>query len=530
MSDQNLTNQQVTATGTKTLLRSTAAFGSMTVISRITGLIRDVIFAQLIGSTYVADAFFVAFRIPNFFRRIFGEGAFSAAFVPVYTEQKLTAPADEIRGFLDLVSGRLTLALVLLSIFGVVFAPALISFLAPGFREDPAKYQLTVDCLRITFPYVLFVCLVALSAGILNAHGRFAAAAATPVLLNVALIASALWLTGVTDNAALALSYGVIIAGVVQLLFQLPFLLRIRVLPRPRLRHKAKGSAEKGAAKVYKLMLPAIFGSSVAQINLIINTFIASFLVTGSVSWLYYSDRLMEFPLGVFGVALGSVILPRLSAEHTKAATAEFSRLVDWGLRWCFLISLPATVGLMVLAELTVATIFYHGAFTENDVIMSAKALVAFSIGLGGLVAVRALSPGFFAQSDTKTPVKAGIVAMVVNTILAIVLVFPLKHVGLALATSIAAFVNAGLLAYWLLKSKVFIPEAGWSSFLLRVASASLIMGGILWWHSPTLVVWMEFGALRRVIQLLLYIFTGAGIYGICLYVFGIRARQLINP
>ena len=515
--------------GTGKLLKSTAAFGSMTVISRITGLARDIVFAQLVGSTFVADAFFVAFRIPNFFRRIFGEGAFSAAFVPVYTQQQANSSQSEIQGFLDLVTGRLATVLIILSTVGVIFSPIFITILAPGFRADIDKFQLTVESLRITFPYVLFVCLVALSAGILNTHGRFAAPAATPILLNISLIASALWLTGVTQNAAIALSIGVLGAGVIQLLFQLPFLIGIGKMPRPRLRRKVKGDAEKGAKEVYRLMLPAVFGASVAQVNLIVNTFIASFLVTGSVSWLYYSDRLMEFPLGVFGVALGSVILPRLSKEHVDSAHQEFSRVLDWGMRWCLLIGIPSTVALSVLAEEIVASLFYHGAFTETDVVMSARALVAFSIGLSALIAVRVLSPGFFARNDTKTPVRAGAIAMVVNAVLAVVLAISFQHVGLAAAISVAAFVNAGLLYYWLRRDRAYNPQSGWPMFIFRVATASFIMGIALWWHSPSHVVWLDYGIVERVFRLLGYVIAGVAIYVASLLALGIRIHQLMR-
>ena len=529
MNSDNEQSTEIKPKGTGKLLKSTAAFGSMTVVSRITGLVRDIVFAQLVGSTYVADAFFVAFRIPNFFRRIFGEGAFSAAFVPVYTQQRLRANQSEIQGFLDLVTGRLAAVLIILSALGVIFSPIVISALAPGFRADVDKFQLTVDSLRITFPYLLFVCLVALSAAILNTHGRFAAPAASPILLNISLIASALWLTGVTENAAIALSFGVLGAGVMQLLFQLPFLMRLGKLPRPRLRRKEKGVAEQRARDVYQLMIPAIFGASVAQVNLIVNTFVASFLVTGSVSWLYYSDRLMEFPLGVFGVALGSVILPRLSKEHVNSAHEEYSRLLDWGLRWCLLIGLPSTVALSVLADEMVAALFYHGAFTETDVIMSARALIAFSIGLCALIAVRVLSPGFFARHDTRTPVRAGAIAMVVNAVLAVVLAYSMQHVGLAAAISIAAFVNAGLLYYWLRRDAVYKPQKGWLLFIFRVGTASFIMGAAIWWHSPSLASWLEFGIFERVFRLLGYIVAGAAIYFASLLILGVRIRQLIR-
>ncbi len=530
MAKRHDSGSSTAARDTQGLLQSTAAFGSMTVISRVTGLLRDILFAQLMGSTLVADAFFVAFRIPNFFRRIFGEGAFSAAFVPVYTQQRLASSTDEVRGFVDIVSGRLTLALVILTAVGVLLAPIFITLIAPGFRADVDKFELTVRCLRLTFPYVFFICLVALSAALLNAHGKFAAPAATPILLNVVLIAAALWMTRVVGNVAMAISIGVLLAGLIQLAFQFPFLKRENIIPHPKLRRKQTGEAESAAKQVYRLMLPAIFGSSVAQLNLIVNTFIASFLVTGSVSWLYYSDRLMEFPLGVFGVALGAVLLPRLSKEHAQLDSNEFSKLLDWGLRWCMLISLPATVGLIVLAEPMVATLFYHGEFTRTDVVMSARALVAFSVGLTALVAVRALAPGFFSRNDTKRPVKAGIYAMVINTILAIALVFPMQHVGLAAATSLAAFVNAGLLLAWLIRDRVFIFHWNWLPFLIRVILATFIMGYVLAeLLVPPLEIWLENSVLMRVLLLFGYILAGALIYGVCLLAAGIRVRQFIT-
>lgn len=526
----NSPNRNAPAKRTRTLLKSTFAAGSMTTVSRITGLARDVIFAHLIGSTAVADAFFVAFRIPNFFRRIFGEGAFSAAFVPVYAKQRLARSPKQTRNFVNLVTGWLGLSLIVLVAAGVVAAPMLITGLAPGFKADPVKYQLTVDSLRITFPYLLFISMVALSAGILNTQGYFAAPAATPILLNLSLIAAAVWVTGMVDNAAIALSIGVFAAGAIQLLFQLPFLARVGAVPLPRLRIKDDAESGKGAKEVFRLMLPALFGTSIAQLNLIVNTFIASFLVTGSVSWLYYSDRLMEFPLGVFGVALGTVILPRLSTVHARLAAQEFSDLLDWGLRWCFLIGLPSTVGLITLAEPMLATLFLHGgAFTEFDVTMSARALVAYATGLLGLIAVRVLSPGFFARNNTKTPVHAGAISMAVNAVLAVALAFSFQHVGLAMATSIAAYVNAGILLALLMKQGAYAPNGGWPLFLLRVGGASLIMGAVLWWSVADSSMWYEYGAFHRAIHLLMRVLAGAAIYIACLYLFGVRIHQLMR-
>ena len=521
-------SQEQTATGTLALLRSTFAFGSMTTISRITGLVRDIVFAQVVGSTFAADAFFVAFRIPNFFRRIFGEGAFSAAFVPVYTQHRRTREPGEVRGFVNLVTGRLALILLLVTVVGILAAPVVVTVIAPGFRVDAEKFTVTVEALRWTFPYLLFICLVALSAGILNTCGQFAIPAATPILLNLTLIGSALWLTGFVPNLAVALAIGVFIAGVLQLIFQIPFLVKSKVMPRPALKVTSVEDRE-GAGEVYRLMLPAIFGASVAQINLIINTIIASFLVTGSVSWLYYSDRLMEFPLGVFGVALGTVLLPRLSNEHVAQAKDEFSGLLDWGMRWCLLIALPATIGLITLAEPLVATLFHHGAFTQHDVLMSARALVAFSFGLIALVAVRVLAPGFFARKDTKTPVRVGVIAMAVNTVLGIALVFPLQHVGLALATSLAAFVNAGILLYLLMRDKTYLPLRGWSAFMVRVLCASSIMGAVLWWSVPDLTQWLDYSILEQIFHLAIRVLGGMVLYLILILTFGIKIDQILR-
>ena len=524
---KKISNQPVS--GSERLLKSTVSAGSMTVVSRVTGLARDVIFAQLVGSTFVADAFFVAFRIPNFFRRIFGEGAFSAAFVPVYTQHRISQPPTEVKSFVNSVTGKLVLALLLIVAVGVVAAPAMVSILAPGFHGEPAKFQLTVDALRLTFPYLFFICLVALSAAILNTLGHFAAPAATPILLNLALIASALWLTGLVGNAAIALSLGVLGAGVLQLAFQIPFLKRVDAIPVPQLKQSRNEQTREAVKEVRRLMIPAVFGTSVAQLNLIINTFIASFLATGSVSWLYYSDRLMEFPLGVFGVALGTVILPRLSKVHAESSPAEFSAVLDWGMRWCFIIALPSTAGLIALAKPIMATLFFHGAFTELDVDMSARALVAFSTGLTGLVAVRVLSPGFFARNNTKTPVNAGIAAMIANAILAIVLVLYLEHVGLALATSLAAYLNAGILLVLLIKDRCFNPLPGWPMFLCRVFGASSIMAVALLWSISDSSAWLEFGLAERVLHLVPRILGGAAVYVACLFALGIRVGHLIR-
>jgi putative peptidoglycan lipid II flippase len=510
---------------TRQLLQSTAVTGGMTFISRISGLIRDMVFASLIGAgaTVAADAFYTAFRIPNFLRRIFGEGALSQAFVPVLSEYRSRETADEVRSFIDHVTGALAIVLFVVTVIGVIGAPLVVLILAPGwFIDAPDKYHLTVTLLQIMFPYLLFVSLVALAAGILNTCGRFGAAAFTPVLLNLSLIGAAIWLAPQMAEPAVGLAWGVFIAGVAQLLFQIPFLRRLGMLPRPRFSFR-----HAGVVRVMRLMLPAIFGVSVAQINLLINTLLASFLVTGSVSWLYYADRLMEFPLGVFGIALATVILPQLSHKHASASTEEFSRLLDWGLRWVFIIGMPASAALMVLSGPLLATLFHFGAFGERDVEMSARALMAFAWGLMGFTLVKVLAPGFYARQDTQTPMRIGVAALVANMVLSLLLVFPLAHTGLALAVSISAFINAALLFQLLRRQGAYQILPGWRAFLARITLATMAMSGVLYWGVDGLDRWLKAAPLDRAVQLLFWIVVGLVVYGAALLLAGMRPFHL---
>jgi len=509
------------------LLKSTAVTGGMTLLSRITGLIRDIFFASLIGAGtgIAADAFYVAFRIPNFLRRIFGEGAFSQSFVPVFAEYNTKYTPEETRAFLDQMVSVLGAILFLVTLAGVLAAPLLVMALAPGFLDEPAKYDLTVQMLRLTFPYIFFISLVAMAAGILNTHGRFGSAAFTPVLLNLSLIGAAAWLAPRMEQPVLALAWGVFVAGVVQLLFQIPFLHRLRMLPIPRFRMNARHD---GVSRVFKLMLPAIFGVSVAQINMLVNTLLASFLITGSVSWLYYSDRLMEFPLGVFGIALATVILPSLSRHHANQSREDFSRLLDWALRWVFLIAIPASVALVILSEPLLATFFYFGKFNVVDVQMSARALMAFSFGLVGFILIKVLAPGFYARQDTRTPMRIGAFSMGINVILSLLLVYPLKHVGLALAISLAAFVNAGVLFFMLRKQDVFRPTAGWPILLTRISLATGVMGAILIWGVGTLDSWLLASPWERITRLSIWVVSGISVYLLTITLFGVRLAQFL--
>lgn len=482
------------------------------------------VFAGLIGAgaSAAADAFYVAFRIPNFFRRIFGEGALSQAFVPVFTEYRAKTTPEETRGFVSHMTGRLALILFVVTLIGVVAAPILVMIMAPGFYGEPSKYELTVMMLRIVFPYLFFISLVALSAGILNTYGKFGAAAFTPVLLNLSLITSALLLAPHFDRPVVALAWGVFIAGVAQLLFQIPFLRRIGMLPRPAVRGR-----HDGVIRVARLMIPGIFGVSVAQINMLVNTLLASFLVTGSVSWLYYADRLMEFPLGVFGIALATVILPSLSQKHAAASAEEFSHLLDWGLRWVLIIGIPASAALVVLSGPMLATLFHFGAFTARDVEMSAQALMAFAWGLVGFTLVKVLAPGFYARQDTRTPVKIGTIALLANVALSFLLVYPLAHTGLALAISIAAFINAGLLFVRLRQQGVYRALPGWPAFLARVTLAATLMAGLIFWGAGDLSQWLSSAPLDRAQRLALWIVAGILVYGAVLFLAGMRPAHL---
>ncbi len=512
---------------TRKLLKSTAVTGGMTLLSRISGLLRDVVFANLLGAGagIAADAFYVAFRIPNFLRRIFAEGAFSQAFVPVLAEYRAHGSIAAARAFVDEVAGVFGVVLVAVTVIGVLAAPLIVMALAPGFLADPDKYALTVDMLRVMFPYIFFISFVAMAAGILNTYRRFGVAEFTSVLLNLSLIAAALWLAPYLDPPARALAWGVFVAGIVQLLFQIPFLSRLHMLPRPRV---VLSERHDGVTRLIKLMLPAMFGVSIAQINLLVNTLLASFLVTGSVSWLYYSDRLMEFPVGVFGIALATVILPSLAHRHAKDSPEEFSRLLDWALRWAFVIGVPATVGLVALSGPLVSTIYHHGRFTAHDVEMSTTALMAFSAGLPAFILVKILAPGFYARQDTKTPVRIGMVAMAVNIVLSLILIFPLKHVGLAAAVSVAAFVNAALLYRWLRRHRVYQPLSGWTSFLTRVFVASAVMGLLLVWGAGNSSTWVASGGWERITRLAFWVIAGIMVYGVCILALGLRPAQLL--
>jgi putative peptidoglycan lipid II flippase len=500
----------------------------MTLTSRILGFVRDMVIARYFGADAATDAFFVAFKIPNFLRRLFAEGSFSQAFVPVLSEYRERRDRAGTQAFLDRAAGSFGLILLGVTVAGMIAAPLLILLFAPGFYRREDQFWLSVDLLRITFPYIFFISLTAFAGGILNTWGRFAVPAFTPVLLNLVMIAAAIWLAPQLAEPVTALAWGVLLAGLAQLAFQVPALLRAGVLPRrPR-----RAFGDPGVRKVLKLIAPAILGVSVTQLNLLVNTLIASFLISGSVSWLYYSDRLVEFPLGVFGVAIGTVMLPHLSKHHAIADREGFSRSLDWALRWVVLIGLPATLGLALLARPLTVGLFQYDQFSLRDAEMTSRSLSAYAIGLLGFIAVKVLVPGFSARQDLATPARYGIYAVGANIVLSLLLVpelAPLEwgHAGLALAASLAALANAGLLLWKLRRDRIYRPERGWPPFLCRVGLANGGMGLLLAYaagHYP----WQSWPPAERVLNLGLWIAAGFLAYLACLALTGLRPAHVL--
>lgn len=462
-------------------------------------------------------------------RRLFGEGAFSLAFVPVFSEYKTKYDKAELKDLVNHVAGTLGGFLLVLSILGMVFAPALVYLFAPGFANNADQIQLTSELLRITFPYIFFIALVAFAGGILNSHHQFAVPAFTPVLLNISMIASVFLLTPYFEEPLMALAWGVAIAGVAQLLLQFPALIKLGLMPIPKIKR-----GHKGVGKIAKLMIPAIFGSSVAQINLLLDTIIASFLITGSVTWLYYSDRLLEFPLGVLGIAIATVILPTLSQQHARDSAEQFNQTLNWALRLVTLITIPAGVGLFILAGPILASLFEYGEFTAHDTYFSSLSLMAYMLGLPALIAIKILAPGFYARQDTRTPVRIGIIAMVSNMVLNILFVVPMvyldyeaPHVGLALATSFSAYINAGLLYLTLRDKGIFTPLDGWMAWIFRTVIATAAMAAVVIWLNPDAIQWSQWSLGERLYKLVTIIISGAFVYFALLMLQGLRPDQL---
>lgn len=501
------------------LLRSSIITSGATLTSRVLGLVRETVFAAMFGDGAAADAFFVAFKIPNFLRRLFAEGAFSQAFVPVLSEYRTRHDQTVVKQFIDHIAGSLGLVLIIITVIAVTASPFLAALFAPGYLDDSAKFALLVEMLRITFPYLLLISLTGFAGGILNSYGQFAAPAMSPIFLNITLIASALLLSPYFAEPTLALAWGVLLAGLIQLMFLLPFLKHLRLLPRPRFNPK-----DEGVRKVISLMIPVMFSVSVGQINLLVDTILATSIEgDGSVSWLYYSDRLMELPLGIFGIAIATVILPALSRIHSSGDELNFARTLEWGMRTILVVGLPATVALIALAEPLVITLYQRGQFSVESVVPTARSVQAYAVGLMAFMAIKILASAFFSRQDTRTPVRIGVIALVSNMIINFMLIIPLAHVGLALATSISAFLNAGLLMQRLIKTGLLLFSRAWWILVLRIVIATLAMLILLILLAQTSEQWIAWNDFYRVGYLTILCTAGGISYALVLWLLGVR-------
>ncbi|WP_171407311.1 murein biosynthesis integral membrane protein MurJ [Acinetobacter sp. B51(2017)] len=509
------------------LWRSTFIVSAMTMLSRVMGLVRDVVLLSVFGAGKDFDTFVIAFRIPNFFRRLFAEGAFSQAFIPVLTEYKTTRTHAEVQILISRVFGCLASVMTLLTIFAMVAAPAIMYVYAPGFHDDPAKFALATDMFRLTIPYLLFMSLTAFASSILNSYGSFTTPAFAPVLLNLSMIAGALWLTPYMATPIMALGWAVIVAGFLQLALQIPELWRKKLLIPPKVDFK-----HEGVERILKLMLPALFGVSVTQINLLLNSIWASFMQDGSVSWLYSAERMTELPLGLIGVAIGTVILPALSARHAEQDQTKYRKMMDWAAKIIVLAGVPASIALFMLSTPIIQTLFQRGQFTLQDTQMTALALQCMSAGVLSFMLIKVFAPGFYAQQDTKTPVRVGLITVATNAVLNVVFIGLFKlmgwqeeHMALALASSGSALVNAGLLYFFLHKRDIFRFGAHWKKLIMQFAIANIAMivalAYALTWYNGDVSEWM------RVLQVVILCAVGAVAYGAGLLVSGVRPRHL---
>ncbi|MFM2477684.1 murein biosynthesis integral membrane protein MurJ [Celerinatantimonas sp. MCCC 1A17872] len=513
----------------KKLLKSGAIVSSMTLISRMLGLIRDVVVANLLGAGTAADVFFFANRIPNFLRRLFAEGAFAQAFIPVFTQYKQQEQEDELRELVARVSGTLGLIVTIVTLIGMIASPVVAMIFGTGWfidwlhnGPDGHKFVLASLLLKITFPYLWFITFTGMAGAILNSFGRFAVASFTPVFLNVAMIVAAIYYAPHLAQPEVGLAWGVFFGGLLQFLFQLPFLLRLKMLRWPRW-----GWKHPGVTQIRKLMLPALFGVSVSQINLLFDTFMASFLVSGSISWLYYSDRLLEFPLGLFGIAIATVILPSLSERHVDKNPEEFARTMDWAVRMVGLLGIPAMAGMIILSTPMLRVLFMRGAFDASDVHHATYSLIAFSCGLLFFMLIKIFAPGFYARQDTRTPVRYGVIAMVTNIVLNGIFIVPFGYIGMAMATALSACLNACLLYRGLLKAGVYrISRYSWL-FLARVALASIIMAAGLYYFLPSWNNWIHLTFIRSLYWLVGGIVAAIVVYGVSLVALGGRLSHL---
>ncbi|MES2626428.1 MAG: murein biosynthesis integral membrane protein MurJ [Pseudomonadota bacterium] len=504
------------------LLRSSIITSGATLFSRVLGLVRETVFAALFGDGAAADAFFVAFKIPNFLRRLFAEGAFSQAFVPVLAEYRTRHDKPAVKRFIDHIAGSLSLILIIITVIGVIASPLVAALFAPGYLDDDGKFALLVEMLRITFPYLLLVSLTGFAGAILNSYGQFAAPAMTPIFLNITLIAAALLLSPYFAEPTLALAWGVLLSGLIQLMFLLPFLRHLRLVPRPRYKPK-----DEGVKKVISLMIPVMFSVSVGQINLLLDTVLATSIEgDGSVSWLYYSDRLMELPLGIFGIAIATVILPALSRIHSSGDEKSFARTLEWGMRSILVVGLPATIALIVLAEPMVVTLYQRGQFSVESVIPTSRSVQAYAVGLIAFMAIKILASAFFSRQDTRTPVRVGVISLVSNMVINLILIIPLAHVGLALATSISAFLNAGLLMRGLMKAGLLIFTRTWWILVLRIVVATIAMTLVLMLLGQATAQWIAWNDLHRIGYLMMLCTAGGLSYILILWLLGVRPAQ----
>ncbi len=505
------------------LLKSSLIVSAGTMLSRVLGLVRDVVMANLLGATNSADAFYVAFKIPNFFRRLFAEGAFAQAFVPVLAEYREQGGLAAVQALVNRVVALLGVSLFALCALAWLAAPGIAWVFASGFHQYPDKLDLTAELIRWTFPYLGFISLVAFAGGILNTYGRYAVPALTPVLLNLSLIGAALWFTPYAESPAHALAFGVLLAGLVQLLFQVPFLWRLSLLPRP-----VWDTRHPGVRRILWLMAPAMLAVSVSQINLLLDTVLASWLEGGSVAWLYYSDRLTELPLGVIGIAIGTVVLPSLSALSAQDDRQAFRDSLAWAVRMVLLLGIPAAVALWVLATPIISTLFFHGAMTPYDVMQSTASLQAYTLGLTAFMLIKVLAPGFFGRQDMKTPVRIATTALVANMVFNLILIWPLAHVGLALATSLSAWLNAGLLAWMLTRQGYFAPlQLVRHRRTLAILASAVVMAACLAWLAPAAEWWVMADLRQRILQLSALIAVGLLVYLASLGLLGWRPRDL---
>lgn len=510
----------------RSLLRSSLLTGSMTMVSRVLGLVRDIVLASVLGAGGAMDAFALAQKIPNFFRRLFAEGAFSQAFVPVLSEYREKGTHAAVKELVDKVAGCLGSILLLVTVIGVVGAVGFAYIFGYGYADEPEKFSLLTDLIRITFPYLMLISLTGFAGAILNSYDRFAIPAITPVFLNVFMIAGALLVTDYFPSPAHALAWSIVAAGIFSLLFQLPFLRQIHLLPSPKL-----DWSHPGVKRILVLMAPALFSVSVSQLNLLLDSQIATMLGDGAVSWLFYSDRLVELPLGVFGVAIATVIMPGLSRLNATQSSEKFSQMLDWAIRFVVLIALPATLALVILAEPILYTLFYHGKMTANDILMSSYSLKAYALGLFAFMLIKVLVPGYFARQDMKSPVRIGIIAIIANimmkpmVVIPLVMLWGLGHVGLAFTTAMAAYVNAYLLYRGLRKSEVYSPASNWPRLWLRYGAANLVLVAVLLGFLSLWNLWSG-DVLERILRLAVVCVAGFAAYMVALLAVGVRLRD----